>query len=88
MVGTIKYEDVEVNATETSFNITGLESYTEYQFMVAAATMIGVGPKSAQVIQRSGIGGKNFIFIIVKIAILLNVFDMFEFFKNYHFHST
>ena len=87
MVGTAKYEDIEVNATETSFNITGLESYTEYEIMVAPATVIGEGPNSAQITQRSGIGGKNIIFVIMKIKMFLNGFDMSQFFKNYRFHE-
>ena len=73
MVGAIIYENVTVNATETSFNITGLDSYTEYQFMVAPATVIGEGPKSGQITQRSGIGGKNIIINIMKATMILNV---------------
>ena len=60
VVGENIIKQVNVSSSLNKLELTGLESYTDYAITVAAATVIGIGPKSAVKKQKSGIAGKTF----------------------------
>ena len=41
--------DISINVTSLSYTLTGLEEYNNYSFIIAAATVEGIGPYSTRI---------------------------------------
>ena len=46
---TFGLDDIDVHTSSTSYTVTNLEEYSNYSFIVAAATVAGVGPYSSTI---------------------------------------
>ena len=57
--GDVIYPTINTKSNSTTFPITGLQAYTNYEFMLQAVNDIGVGPYSSRVISRTFEAGKR-----------------------------
>ena len=57
--GDVIYPTINTKSNSTTFPITGLQAYTNYEFMLQAVNDIGVGPYSSRVSSRTFEAGKR-----------------------------
>ena len=53
------YTKINTRNNSTTFPITGLQAYTNYEFLLQAVNDIGVGPDSSRVSSRTFEAGKR-----------------------------